>query len=188
MILLFCSLEKWPFEACIWVILFYEYLNLSADASSFHLALRIYQINWYLLFEKHFNKQHTLGEFPSAHIRDLGPWLALTPLFNFLWKSNPKGPAYQRKIKPFILYVSEPSTTTTNSFSTRKKKSWTSPHSTSSQHQQVEEVWSPGTSGVVTWFRHDRTTLSSSHVCVVVKGLYGVYVLKTLHEVSVIGL
>ena len=39
--------------------------------------------------------------------------------------------------------------------------------STSSQYQQDEEVWSPGTSGVVTWLGivYDRTTLKSSRVC-----------------------
>ena len=45
--------------------------------------------------------------------------------------------------------VEWPCTCTTNLFSTRKKKSWSFSF-TSSQYQQDEEVWSPGTSGVVT--------------------------------------
>ena len=69
------------------------------------------------------NKQHPKGKFLSVHIRNVNPSFALTPLFTFLWKSSLK---VKRINGVSGLYnVFEPSTTASNLFSTRKKKSWT---------------------------------------------------------------
>ena len=64
------------FEACIWLILFYEYLNFSTDASRFHSALTIYIPDQLIFAMETNNSTHLTLKFPSARIRDLGPWFA----------------------------------------------------------------------------------------------------------------
>ena len=69
----------------------------------------------------------------------------------FLWESSLKVQRVNGRLS-HLYSVFEPSTTTTNSLSTRKKKAGLrSPPATSLQDQQGAEVWSPGTSKVVTW-------------------------------------